>query len=450
MKIPSISAILISLVLTMCTNLVAAAQLSNHNSSALSQNASTKLIIDDIICRGNDTTECAFVTNKYFQAVGDELDPEEIADARLRLGTLIQFQSVSVYLEKGNERNHVVVVFDVIEASNLFYEFGFSAHQRTRTIRRDNDFRTDSKDGSLNAKVTNFNFLGTGKELSLAVTADRLTPVSRYSILSINSDSQSNTVSEYLSETRIAGTNDSASLSLGYFDPHLFGTSHYYMSVNLQVNQFRRDQLIFDTTIEPMPVSTTSERRVYKTDWTRQSLVLGRRFARYSFVALDVTRSIYDTSDDTVHGLTVGWNSEDDVLLPTKGSSFSTRFSKFRDDWEIDLNFKQNIALAPNKIVSLGSNITHNLPNIYCNFCALVMPDSFGATLFGRYTVINPIDKKNGEFNSWYVGGLYGQSNIAEDIYNYRYWGISAGYTYQTESMIFRFSLAYTDQKDHN
>ncbi|PAJ74599.1 hypothetical protein CJF42_09775 [Pseudoalteromonas sp. NBT06-2] len=49
-----------------------------------------KLIIDDIKCTGNSTTDCDFITKKYYQKVGDVLNPDEIEDAKLRLGTLIQ------------------------------------------------------------------------------------------------------------------------------------------------------------------------------------------------------------------------------------------------------------------------------------------------------------------------------------------------------------------------
>ncbi|NQZ12483.1 MAG: hypothetical protein HRT35_35465, partial [Algicola sp.] len=81
-----------------------------------------KWVIDGITCEGNKNTECDFITKKYYQQIGDVLDAEEIADAKLRLGTMIQFKTVNTRLAKGKERGHVVVVFEVSEANHIQYE----------------------------------------------------------------------------------------------------------------------------------------------------------------------------------------------------------------------------------------------------------------------------------------------------------------------------------------
>ncbi|OUS24697.1 hypothetical protein A9Q98_13310 [Thalassotalea sp. 42_200_T64] len=176
----------------------------NPSADSVSQarNSKTKdLIIDDIICSGNKDTDCEFIVKKYYQAIGDVLDTNEIADARLRLGTLFQLTDTDVYLEKGKQRDHVIVVFAVQEASNIQYEvssgfqfsdfnendyvydcIGHSAdYQRhyyqdspngitdTRQIDseyKDCDSQADLSSFYVTSKVTDFNFLGTGKELS--------------------------------------------------------------------------------------------------------------------------------------------------------------------------------------------------------------------------------------------------------------------------------------------
>lgn len=143
------------------------------------------LIIDDIICQGNENTECDFITKKYYQQIGQVLDADEIADARLRLGTLIQFKAVNIHLEKGSQRNHVVVVFDVNEASNIQYELGANyGYSESNNFYNRCVYNLENEDeihfgtcednakyngAGLSAKVTNFNFLGTGKELSLSI-----------------------------------------------------------------------------------------------------------------------------------------------------------------------------------------------------------------------------------------------------------------------------------------
>ena len=75
---------------------------TSWRSFAESSTSSTQavLIIDDIICQGNENTDCDFITKKYYQKIGQVLDADEIADAQLRLGTLIQFKYISIHLEK--------------------------------------------------------------------------------------------------------------------------------------------------------------------------------------------------------------------------------------------------------------------------------------------------------------------------------------------------------------
>jgi len=442
----------ISILLLLATILHSGLTFSAPQSTTPTTNNQAKLIIDDIVCRGNDTTECTFVTNKYFQVVGDELDPEEIADAKLRLGTLIQFQSVAIYLEKGKKRNHVVVVFDVTEASNLFYEVGLTALKTTLTNGGydPSQFRRDDQSGNLTAKVTNFNFLGSAKELSFAVTTNRETSDTSFTGLGSRVNLDTFDIENFRSNNWQQNRNNNVSVNLRYFDPHLLNTSHYYMAMDAQYSRLdskfnSREQFITPENKPDMVFNSKAD-----SSWQRYSLLFGKRFARYSFVAFDVAYS--DTrysGSDTVYGVSLGWNSEDDVLLPTKGSSLSTRLSRTKDSWTGSMDFKQNLAIRANKIVTFGGGVTYNSLDSNCNSCALLIDDSISASAFTRYTDITPIDVGAGIYSSWFVNARYGQSNISEDLYNTRYYDLSAGYTYQTASIIYRFTLSYSNQENH-
>jgi len=143
-----------------------------------------ELIIDDIKCTGNSTTDCDFITRKYYQKVGDVLNPDEIEDAKLRLGTLIQFKSTRIHLEKGSQRDYVVVVFDITEASNIQYDVGYRYEKKKEREKHGScayssidragiclsGNRINDSAGHIWAgKITDFNFLGQGKELSFSI-----------------------------------------------------------------------------------------------------------------------------------------------------------------------------------------------------------------------------------------------------------------------------------------
>lgn len=429
------------------TSFMAFSTIQSDSEDSIHNNSPTQLIIDDITCRGNITTECAFVTKKYFQDIGEVLNPEEIADARLRLGTLVQFRAVDVYLEKGRERGHVVVVFDVSESNNLFYEVGLGIDgSRVRTS-NNSDFENDQTNSGLNAKVTNFNFLGTGKELSLAVSGVQFESDTNLIGLIGFQDNSGNLVFSsrkfYQNYQR-----NSYDIGLNYFDPHLFGSSHYYLVANTQIRKNHLEKRSSEVSIDLDPPEMESIQYKRHSSSTSHSLLLGRRFGSHSYAAIDVSKTNAVTADQTTIGITYGWNSENDTLLPSKGEDFSLRLSRFRDEYEANLNYRKNLSFNENKVFSFGSNITFNLPNDYCTACSLVLLDSISASVFARFTNIKPINKSKGQYRSWFAGFHTGQGNISEDSYNYHFSGINAGYTYQTDSVIYRFSLAFNVQEN--
>jgi len=408
------------------------------------ENSKPVLIIDAITCQGNTSTECSFVTKKYYQQIGDVLNPDEIADAKLRLGTLIQFKSVNIHLEKGYQRDHVVVVFDVNEASNLQYELGIG-YDYTKI----KSTATDGKKSryGLNGKITNFNFLGTGKELSFSFSDARDESEYESSTKSVFIDSSEN-YTEVWQQEKSTNNSDDYALSLSYYDPYLLGSSYYYLAAHIQYDKYSYTRNIYTNVLAQQPSNTQSTAYSRANKYNSQTLLFGRRFGRYSYISLDVVTNNAG-ANQTSYGVSYGWNTEDDALFPTQGSVFSTRVSEMRGDYGVNLQYKEHVAVGLNRVIMFGGNITLNESNNYCNACYLIVNNSVSASIFSRYSSIKPIDKTMGTYAGWYIGFHVGQSNISKDLYKYTFAGINAGYTYQTATMIYRFSLAFNQQENN-
>jgi len=397
------------------------------------------LIIDDIICQGNENTECDFVTKKYYQQIGQVLDADEIADARLRLGTLIQFKSVNIHLEKGSQRNHVVVVFDVNEASNIQYElganYGYSESNGFHStclynVSNDDELNLGVCDSNssadsvgLSAKITDFNFLGTGKELSLLFnnrisqsTGDR----------SLNTPENLPPINEWNSN------NQSHSFTVDYYDPYFLGSPYYYLNVNTDFGYSKRD---YEHKLLSGDYSLSSYSS-FKSDDSKFSLYslntsLGRRFARHSYVALNVQKRLDDFKDSV--NIVYGWNSEDDILFPTTGSAFTINNNLDLDNNQTSLSYKQHFNLTNNKVLTLSSWAALGLYKSTLT--------SSNLWLSARYSSHLVLDKLNGSYSGWYIETGIGGNTFKYSDYDTFSASISAGYTHQTESMIYRLSL---------
>ena len=215
------------------------------------QTSTYHLIIDDIVCRGNEDTDCDFITKKYFQKVGDIVDPGEIADARLRLGTLQQFRDIRIILEKGRERGHVKVVFIVDEANQIQYNI------TTNFLSRDTqDLDTDRF--GLSTGITNFNFLGKGKHLSLGIN------VSKSQLEQVLPDNFNILTGEFNSSYE-SDTSDQ-SISLSYYDPHLLDSKKYYLQTfisYLSSEQTSKSQFNYSDSFSETRIKSDQDRLDY-------------------------------------------------------------------------------------------------------------------------------------------------------------------------------------------
>lgn len=398
---------------------------------------SPTLIIDNIICQGNTSTECSFVTKKYYQQIGDVLDTDEISDAKLRLGTLIQFKSVNIHLEKGTQRGHVVVVFNINEASNIQYDLGLSYAWNEFAYNNSISTTSTSSLPALNGKITDFNFLGTGKELSFLFSGTR-------SFLTNELNFENNTSSESYDSNRF-------SVGLSYYDPHFFNSSYYYLTAS-----------VLHSENESSYVQGNDYRGSTNVDAS-----FGRRFGRHSYFSIDVASRFYTSYElrplledsenktemierhdqHTTYAMTYGWNSEDDVLFPTQGSVFSTSIKDLDrlDDkiFNIHASYKENFAITANQIIALGgkAQFFHYDTCSGNNLCSGSIEN---ASLFARYNHIQVIDKINGTYSGWHIGLTIGAGKSSPFHSTSKFASLTAGYTHQTDSMIYRFSLNLT------
>lgn len=417
-----------------------------------------KLIIEDIECRGNENTRCDFIRKKYYQHIGDTLDPDEISDARLRLGALIQFRDIKVHLEKGSERGYVIVVFVVREASHIQYNMDFNGfYQSTRSVLttgvvdfseagsnflqplpytiRDIEFREIRTEQAIFFGITDFNIFGTGKELGLSLAAanvdvnfwqvtqtgaNKLADPIKYPLytnLRLDQNSIYSSDFDYEDRNYLAG--------IHYHDPNLFSSPYYFMSAGYQ-KDYHYPSFGSD----------------YKPDL--KYLEVGRRFARFSSIALSTLRNW------GIHYYTLkyGWDSQDDTILPTKGSYFKGSYISYDYEdsknrpYRVDLDYSKHLEIYANKVLtfSAGGDYHTNAdkPNYRAGF---------------RFTNILERDAGRGTYTGWSISFRtskvrlegFGLLGIYQRVNN-----LGIEYTIQADSWVTRFGITYSRQREGN
>jgi hypothetical protein len=257
----------------------------------------SKLVVQDIQCRGNVSTSCKFIRGHLYLQVGRLLDEDEVRDAKLRLSALPNFRSVDIHLEKGSEKGRVVVVIEVAEANSFTMALVLGT-----SFRRGTDIQTFA------ARFSDHNLFGAGKILDLLVAGD--TPVTR------------GAATEYATR-------------LGYFDPQLFGSSRYFLATGVF---YSKTAYIVDNN-----------------GGVGVDASVGRRFGSFSYATVGyrfIFNSLYDNpylpsslksqylafdgNLTTLTGyprrvllFTYGRNSEDDSSFPTRGWMFH-----LYDNWD--------------------------------------------------------------------------------------------------------------------
>jgi outer membrane protein assembly factor BamA len=246
-----------------------------------------KLIAQEVQCRGNQRTSCEFIRSHVHVKAGDVLNEDEIINAELRLSSLRLFESVSVHLEKGGQRDTAIIVVEVTEADPITTELLVGASARLESVR-----------SVFAARLAHQNLFDAGKIAD--ITAVAITPLGGDAVV------------------------ETYGIALRYADPNLFGSSKYFAiaSVSWQ-NDRRRDVHGNFSDFEGLQLDVR----------------VGRRFADFSYFTLglsyrpdlDWTYGAWKADEvfeinvpDNNFGLNTvyGWNSEDDLYFPTTGSSF--------------------------------------------------------------------------------------------------------------------------------
>lgn len=427
--IPSQLLRLIIFTMMMVTNPLSALTNKTDNNSSLD------LIIDDIHCRQNERTQCSFITKKYYQSIGERVNPEEIADARLRLGTLQQFRNVRVILEKAQQRGHVIVVFIVDEADQTQFNIAthFSSSERIFQS-TEQPFTLENNNLSLSFGITDFNFLGSGKQLSANIGTGYARSSSNLPDTSLSPEGSSDIVYYQDNDSRF----ESHSVGIAYYDPHLFDSVRYYLKANINhlKSKVSNDSYFID--IDGEKNSTNQS----QTNYASYALSLGKRFASHSY--LEVGYHETKTTKQQVN-LIYGWDSTDDRIFPTQGNTFVAQLNglnqgKFKSENQyldiprsLTLGYQNHIPLNQNKVFSYSVydsyvEKTDNSP----------ISDRFNPHLSLQLSDIDINNSRQGKYAGWkYSLGLPVRGTSSEDIV------LGASYIYQTDKLILSFSLSY-------
>lgn len=247
------------------------------------------LRVQEIRCTGNEDTSCDFIREKLYLRPGDTLDEEEVRNAELRLESLRNFKSAHVRLERGAQRGAVVVVLEVQEADPIAKEFIAGVSNRLTW-----------KYGTLGARVAHQNLFGTGKYAELRAVA----------VVPLRDDPN----------------HESQEIFLRYADPQLFGSRRWFAQAN--VGWFKRDTALDDGSFThfegPQLAGSVGWRFAdfsYLTLGTAWRPGVERAYGLYHGDGSFEVRDDSEANENTV-GFSYGWNSEDDLHFPTRGSTF--------------------------------------------------------------------------------------------------------------------------------
>jgi outer membrane protein assembly factor BamA len=260
------------------------------------------LTVEDVRCKGNESTSCRFILGYLYLSAGDPVNEEEIQNAQLRLSWLRIFESVDIYLEKGSRKGNAIVVVEVKEASPI-----------TKVVSLGTEAHLSSVSQVLSANVSDYNLLGTGEILGLQ--AQERIP--------------------------IAGpTQRENALRLSYIDPQLFDAKRYFLTAGLtqaDLHYEYQNGNIFDA-------------KVFGAD-----LSIGRRVGDFSYFtagfqyrpSVDVHTRLrdanggFDTTIESSHAVVLlgyGWNSSD-PFFPSQGSQLRINLAKGLTDVHTDVAY---------------------------------------------------------------------------------------------------------------
>ncbi|MBF0360619.1 MAG: hypothetical protein HQK49_06390 [Oligoflexia bacterium] len=293
-----------------------------------------RYVIEGVECEGNKKTKCPVISHEYYQSVGENVDFDEIQNAKLRLDARGLFDDVDISLKKGSLRGNVIVVIKVEEGTDIKFALN-AGYGRGYEIRKkyfeDNKKMEKTYEGTyLEGKVSDLNFLGKGKILSATVLV---------------SSSKSYPNDYYVNKLRYTNV----SPSVLYTDPHLLDSKKWFLNFGLgsYYSKYRVDGYIRGAS--ELGLTNNFE--------------LGWRFADFSYISLEQNLQWVHRISRVGQGIYFhyGWNSENDHIIPTEGSVLSTgvklydnymRYFKIGKYLDIYSNYIKHHALNQTNILS--------------------------------------------------------------------------------------------------
>ncbi|MBF0300524.1 MAG: hypothetical protein HQK51_17545 [Oligoflexia bacterium] len=363
---------------------------SNTDTTTATTSESTfnpQYTIEGIECQGNEKTKCATIASEYYQNAGEQVNFEEIQNAKLRLDAKGFFDNVDISLKKGNLRGNVIVLIKVVEGKDIKWNLS-AFHASSYTVRN----KDTGNFSTLRAGVSNLNFLGKGKILSANLTFAR-------------ANSSYDHQGDY-SHYTFSYQGYWLTPSLTYSDPHLFDSKKWFSNFNL-ISKFSSVSTT-QTEYYYLPYEDTKQKRIAIN--IESNLELGMRFADFSYLSLEYLYKRWhgDFGNGSDHStyFHYGWNSENDHLIPTEGSSLLTsiliynnhnKFFKIERTLDIYSNYTKHYAVTEKDILSfqfsnnlylryLGQSGVHNeielLPTIGCKYTNIFKKDYDGGYNF--------------------------------------------------------------------
>jgi outer membrane protein assembly factor BamA len=264
------------------------------------------LIVEDVRCKGNVLTTCAYIRGFLHLASGDRLNEKEVQDAKLRLSSLPDFVSVEIYLDKGSAKGRALVVIEVVEADRVENEFSAGTSSRLSSLYQTFEGRVAERDA-----------FGTHGTVNLDV--EGIVPID-------------------------GPTHHGVYSRLQFVDPTLLDSNKYFLIAGIT----------YQNTVIGYPYEAFD-----KTDQLGIDLSIGRRLFDYSYVTVGYldrlhsesvsqsrgTDGVFSTDRDPNNNrgwsLGYGWDSEDDPYFPTRGSRLNSSVGlswasvRYRKTWSV-------------------------------------------------------------------------------------------------------------------
>jgi outer membrane protein assembly factor BamA len=277
----------------------------------------SSLIVEDIRCKGNALTSCAFIREFLYLSPGDAVSEKEIQVARLRLSSLSEFASVQIYLSKGSAKGQAVVVIEVVEADRIENQISTGTSSRLSSLYQTVEGRAAERD-----------VFGTQGTVNLDV--EGIVPID-------------------------GPTHHGIYTRLQFASPTLFDSNKYFLisGATYQNTEIDYPYEAYDKT-DQFDIDLSIGRRLFDCSYVTVGYL--ERLVSQSISQSRGTSALFSTNSNPNNNkgwaLGYGWNSEDDPYFPTHGSRLSSSFGaswasvRFRKTWSIDPDSTWSVQLG--------------------------------------------------------------------------------------------------------